>query len=153
MIFYLNDDRFRYELEKLSRLFLPFEKFQFTEFQEETVDSDEYVKVWCGDRLLTELKLDGKHEIRQEDRPCKDDFTELERTLALMLFDCFQKVTGYRSPWGILTGVRPAKLIGKLISEDGEQAATDYFKNVLLVSAEKTQLCLECHKSCQQYLR
>ena len=146
MFFYLDDDRFKYELEKLSRLFLPFEKFSFTDTTEELSGCDEFICVECGKPLAVELKLDGKTEKRQEYLSDTADFTEKERTLALMLFDCFYNVTGYKSPWGILTGVRPAKLIGKLIASDGEQAAVDYFENTLLVSDEKTQLCLQCHR-------
>ena len=65
----------------------------------------------------------------------------------MMLFDCFYKVTGYRSPWGILTGVRPAKLMGKLIKNEGLDSAINYFKHTLLVDDDKTKLCLMCNQS------
>ena len=45
--------------------------------------------------------------------------------------------------WGILTGVRPSKLMMRHIESDGEAAAEEYFKNVLLVSPEKTRLAKE----------
>ncbi len=154
MVFYLNDQRFKYELEKLSRLFLPFEKFIFTDSAEELSSAQEYALAVCerkdgGFALSVELKLDFKHEKREETVALTDEdsFTLCERSLALMLFDCFYEITGYRSPWGILTGVRPAKLIGKLIASEGEKKAVDYFKNSLLVSDSKTELCLECHRS------
>ena len=60
MFFYLDDDRFKYELEKLSRLFLPFEKFSFTDTTEELSGCDEFICVECGKPLAVELKLDGK---------------------------------------------------------------------------------------------
>ncbi len=154
MVFYLNDEHFRYELEKLSRLFLPFEKFEFTNDRYELETAQEYVVVECFQqgnsfKFLTELKLDLNHEKREDTLEITQGDVQLqcELSLALMLFDCFQSITGYRSPWGILTGIRPAKLLGKLIATDGEEAATDYFKNTFLVSEGKTKLCLQCHHS------
>lgn len=144
---------FKYELEKLCRLFLPFERFSFAsdlEGLKETEDHGICSSMEVGDRieLYVKLSLSGKPTERKgEIAGCFAEHRELcERRLAQMLFDCFEELTGYRSPWGILTGVRPAKLIGKLISADGEEAAVDYFKNELLVSDKKTRLCLDCYK-------
>lgn len=147
MLFYLDDRRFRYELEKLSRLFLPFEKFEFCEEKDSDLKAAEYISVKSGDELSVILSVDGKTEKWSENRCDGDGFDAVELKLALMLFDCFVKVTGYRSPWGILTGVRPAKLLGKLIASSDEKGAIEHFKNTFLVSPEKTELCLECHKS------
>ncbi len=147
MFFYLDDQRFRYELEKLSRLFLPFEKFEFCEEKAPEPKAAECIRVRSTDELSVFLSVDGKTEKRRENRCDGDDFDAVELKLALMLFDCFVKVTGYRSPWGILTGVRPAKLLGRLIASSDQDAAIDYFKNTFLVSNGKTELCLECHKS------
>ena len=41
---------------------------------------------------------------------------------------------------GILTGVRPIKLLRRLTQEAGEAEAADYFREKLLVSQEKTAL-------------
>ena len=154
MVFYLNDERFKYELEKLSRLFLPFEKFKFINEKSERDTAEEFASVECipqGNcfKLLTELKVDLKHEKREDILKITqdDEVLQCELALALMLFDCFQSITGYESPWGILTGIRPAKLLGKLIATHGEEAATEYFKNTFLVSDSKTKLCLQCHHS------
>lgn len=146
MLFYLNDERLKYELEKLSRLFLPFEKFAFVNEMPDS-DESEFIKVDVSNGVLSaEIKADGKHEIRKKEY-VDSNFEDTEREAALMLFDCFTKLTGYTAPWGILTGVRPAKLMGKLIGAYGEAEAVDYFKNVLCVSDKKTELCLRCRKS------
>ncbi len=146
MLFYLDDLRFKYELEKLARTVLPFEKFRFAENIEEIEADSQYFKILSVERLSVEIKVDGKCETREQPK-ITEDFNENELQLALMLFDCIYAVSGYRSPWGILTGIRPAKLIGRLIAADGVDAATDYFKNTFLVSADKTELCLECSRS------
>ncbi len=146
MYFYLDDLRFKYELEKLARTVLPFEKFTFTENEQDLSGDVGYIKILSITSLQAEIKVDGKLETREAEKTT-DDFNQNELQLALMLFDCIYKISGYRSPWGILTGIRPAKLLGKLIVSDGVDAATDYFKNTFLVSSEKTKLCLECNRS------
>lgn len=144
---------FKYEIEKLCRLFLPFEKFTFADSYD-AVDFDADYCIYsteeteCEVKLSVKVKLCAKLEERQDSVSKITDelFTLCERKIALMVFDCFKTITGYSSPWGILTGVRPAKLIGKLLKSDGEEKAKEYFLNELLVSEKKTELCLECHK-------
>ena len=151
MIFVLNGHDFKYELEKLCRLFLPFEKFTFTKLCDDINNNKNYVYTELNETageysLLVQLKLDGKFEERAKQLSCQADEAEklCELNLALMLFDCFYAVTGYKTPWGILTGIRPAKLLGKLIELYGDSGAINYFTETLLVSPKKTDLCLEC---------
>lgn len=154
MRFFLNDQGFIYELEKLSRLFLPFEKFEVVNSIEEARECEQYIAVLADYSkeeavLVTELKLDSKFETRRRVVPNSEvkDKGTYELVMALMLFECFESITGYRTPWGILTGIRPAKLMGKMIASMGEEAAIEYFKENFLVSSEKTKLCYDCFKS------
>ncbi len=51
-------------------------------------------------------------------------------------------LTGYKPPWGIMTGIRPIKLVNELIKKEGDET----FKVLLndyLVSEEKAKLSLE----------
>ncbi|MDD6174745.1 MAG: coproporphyrinogen dehydrogenase HemZ, partial [Firmicutes bacterium] len=66
---------------------------------------------------------------------------ECERQLAVLLYQLLTEYCGFTSKWGILTGVRPVKLMHRLTGELGEQGAFDYFTRRLLVSPEKTALC------------
>ncbi len=73
----------------------------------------------------------------------KNDPSEQERLLALAVYDCFTKASGMTPRWGILTGVRPAKLFARLSAEQGVKAAEDWFRKGLRVSSEKIALCRE----------
>ncbi len=156
MKLYTNDNLLNYEMEKLCRLFLPFEKIEINNDiasvrQDETYAIVEYTQK-DGFLCFAELKLDGK--IERESKILENaDFKVIEINLALMLFGCFKKITDYVSPWGILTGVRPAKLMVKLLASEKKQSAIDYFKNTLLVSENKTKLCLECYESEEKIIR
>ncbi len=137
---------FRYELEKLIRIFMPFSKI---EFLSETVKNDvraitildkgETETVLSAELYLTEDCSYTKSAALKNSHP--DYEKECERLLAVCLYDCFVKVSGYVPQWGILTGVRPAKLYSRLVSSVGEIKARDWFKNALMVSDKKLSLC------------
>lgn len=151
MQFIIIGGQFRYELEKLCLAFLPFEKFEFLNGLSEIDPLKNRMVAVIEEKdniaLSVELKIEQALETRQNCLPKDSQKTDIERALAVLLFDCFLKITGYRSPWGILTGVRPAKLMGRLISQLGEEKAVTYFKNDLLVSDKKTKLCLDTYIS------
>ncbi len=142
---------FRYELEKLCRIFLPFEKIEITEeLKAEDISAVTVCKKGESETFLEAvLSLYGKEfrfnaTIQNDISDYKDT---CERELAVCLYNCFTAATGYVPPWGILTGVRPAKLYARLCRTEGESATDKYFKEKLLVSEEKISLCKETHKS------
>ncbi len=133
-------------LKSSAAFFCRLKKITF-EHPVDCISGDNYAVIESADgrkRFNCTLKLDGRLQKRCKDLPLSADSDTAELTAALLLFDCFTAATGYTSPWGILTGVRPAKLMGRLISEMGQERAVKYFKDTLLVSDSKTELCLSC---------
>ncbi len=124
---------FKYELEKLVRIFLPNEKIIF--FDSIQLSDCCAVTVLSDGRASAELYLQNKSRKKELDLE-SNDLKEQELKLALCLYECFVEITGYKPQWGILTGVRPAKLYSRL----GENAE-EYFKNSLRVSQKKLELC------------
>ena len=131
---------FNYELEKLCRIFLPYEKIAVLN----EIVTDNIYAVCTLEELTCNAYLNffGK-EFRETLVSPDNSEKEKELTLATALFNCFVNATDYKSEWGLLTGVRPAKLFSRLIKTNGAKAAEDYFKNRLLVSDEKISLCSE----------
>lgn len=136
---------FVYELEKLIRIFLPFEKIKMLD--EEQADSRFAVagREINGNKckLWAKLCIDGASTQRNEEISALcDDFEKLcERRLAVLLFECFVELTSYKPEWGILTGVRPAKLYSRLSAALGQIQAQEYFSDELKVSQNKISLC------------
>ena len=132
---------FNYELEKLCRIFLPAEKIAvINEIKEDSVYA------------VCELSKDGKTAFARlfangvfatREASCENDAKSQELSLATCLYECFTELTGYKPPWGLLTGVRPVKLYHKLCDEIGESRAQEYFRKSLLVSDEKISLAAE----------
>ena len=148
MILYTINHDYHYELENICRIFFPFEKIRIYK-EIDTTHTDSAVVLTRllnnGDEIILEvsLTLDGKADNRSQTISADtDDISmECERILAVELFEAFSGITGYRPDWGALTGVRPAKLMRRLSLSGGEDYASAYFENKLMVSREKTDLC------------
>lgn len=70
----------------------------------------------------------------------------VEMRLGILLFRLLSKMTGIRPPWGVLTGIRPVKLLlSELAKLGGDDTASleRHFVYELLVSRERFSLALE----------
>ncbi|MBO5321822.1 MAG: coproporphyrinogen dehydrogenase HemZ [Clostridia bacterium] len=134
---------FRYELEKLVRIFMPFEKIEF--FDTEVSAECFAVTVLSENTAKAYLKLYEK-TAECETKLESQDPKEQELKLAIALFECFVELTNYKPQWGILTGVRPAKLFSRLLKTDGLENTRRYFRDYLKVSEKKISLCEKTHK-------
>ena len=137
---------YRYETEKLIRIFLPFEKIEFTE-KEKISDFCLVTKIE-DDIAFAKLYFAGKiYENKQKIERINDIFSkDAELFIALAVYNCFTAATGYFPDWGILTGIRPAKLFSRLKKEHGEEYTKNYFGNYLMVKPKKLSLCTEALK-------
>lgn len=143
MHLYLRGQDYHFELENVCRLFLPLEKV-VTHHDEEPVDIVGLI-VQCdmeakgeGYFLSCRVRLDEFDEVSATD-VTKDADCELE--LCTLLYHLLVKLFGFTHGWGLITGVRPVKLLRRLTREMGNEAALDYYRNKLLVGEEKTTLC------------
>lgn len=143
--------QFDYEMEKLIRLFLPFEKIEVLNSEENDINCAICKVYEDGDDIIVSAKLSLENDIAEfsavVDKTISDTRKETQHELARQLFCCFEKLMGYRPDWGILTGVRPAKLYLRYCKEYGEEYAENFFKNKFLVSDKKLELCKKTVKS------
>ena len=141
---------FNYETEKLVRLFLPFHKINVMD----SVEKDEIYAVTelCGNVAKASLFLFSESAEQVVNFEVNGEGYEkcAERAVAVSLYNCFCKLTGYTAQWGILTGVRPGKLYSSLVRKNGEEVAKEYFKNELKVSENKISLCSATSKTEKQ---
>ena len=140
------NNSYHYEMENLLRVFLP--DIKIIRQEDISADEDYCLLALEGERIDISLCFEGKTYKRSESFSTEDkvfsegDDSFFERKMAVMLFDLLREITGYTPPWGILTGVRPAKLMTKLSQKHGTEAAQEYFVNELKVSEDKTKLAL-----------
>lgn len=149
MVIHLKNCQLKYEMEKLSLAFFPYEKFQ-------VIEEPPYV-VPTEDGLITVTYTEGKEEqtvtvtyskgtIHTRSTESADRSEQAERLAGRALYRCLKEATGIAPAWGILTGVRPSKLMTKYRAEQGEEAAKKYFSEKLLTSPEKVELAARVSK-------
>ncbi len=143
---------FNYELEKLCRLFLPFEKIEISEAVQ-PIEGELFgiVELKQGESttlLSAEVSAFGrqyKHSTNVKNN-IADYKRECETLLSVQLYKCLSELLGMECEWGVLTGIRPAKLFSNMISSLGKQGAIKHFKEKFLVSENKLSLCEETAK-------
>ncbi|MDD7194611.1 MAG: coproporphyrinogen dehydrogenase HemZ [Oscillospiraceae bacterium] len=136
---------FHYECENLCRVYFPNEKINIV-YGDDGEDSKTVVTrcspISGGNLIEVEAGIDGKSRsfkarVLAPEEELRD---KSELKTAQLIYAALSELTGYTPPWGVLTGVRPSKLMIRLTESMGEQAAYDYFTKDLLVSGEKARL-------------
>ncbi len=106
-----------YEVEHLIRLFFPLAPLA----AEPPREGENAVLAQFGAHgLRAELRLDGKSTV--EYAPPAADNERADYALAALVYRLLRRETGIRPPWGMLTGVRPVRLIHDARAR-GENAA------------------------------
>ncbi len=143
---------YHYECENLCRVYYPNEKIDV--IRDESGDDENtvvtsFVPAENGADIFVSAKLGEKYTEKRERIVCSADelHDKGELKTAQLLFAVLSELTGYTPPWGVLTGVRPSKLMLRLADEMGESGAMDYFTNDLLVSREKAELAMTVAKA------
>ncbi len=133
---------FHYEMENLCRVFFPSEKIRTGAEPEgnETVVFTGLAEENGKFRVSVSLKTGGRETEKSECLPTGAESRDAERRMGVLLLELLSEAFDYRPKWGILTGVRPVKLFGRLAAELGEEEASSHFREELLVSQEKTEL-------------
>ncbi len=142
MIFATVGHTFLYETEKLARAFFPFVKFSFSNALSKTEDG--ILTVIDEATAIARLQINGN--CYEERKPCPNELSDKDKELILAtaLYAVLCDFAGYKQPWGILTGVRPAKLFSRLLKDNGREDAERYFKEALMVDPQKISLCAAC---------
>ena len=148
-------NHFNYELEKLTRIFMPFERIDVVDYD---VDSNKKAitkTVYTDNDCLIFAAViidDKKAEKTLTISKCNNFDKVVELKLAGCLYDCLVEIFGYRPCWGILTGIRPARLYLKTLNESGLSATNAYFTDVLKVASQKLSLLSETALSEQKII-
>ena len=149
MILYCISHNYGYELEKLLGLFFPLEKVRILNEFEKKDENFLFTQKKYGENeitLISELFYNGK-TLKSEKTIAFDNENDAERSLSVLCFNQLTKVCGFTPEWGILTGIRPSKLMMRYIDEYGEEEALPRFCENFLVSPEKAKLASDVAKT------
>lgn len=72
--------------------------------------------------------------------PTFDDHRQLKQ----FIYDTMAELTGYHSPWGCMTGIRPAKIINQLLEEGNTpEMATAHFMDFYRANRDKAEFATQ----------
>lgn len=139
MNLYVKNHNFHFELENLTRLFFPNEKItvirDFSEPQPPCIYTE------ASDKITISVNIGSFNKSETAVKKLTDDDNEL--VSAQLLYKLLCDFTGLTQPWGILTGVRPVKLLRRLAEKSSEEQAVKKFEKDFFVSNEKIALSRE----------
>ena len=139
MNLYVKNHNFHFELENLTRLFFPNEKITVIRDFSEPQPPCIYTEV--SDKITISVNIGSFNKSETAVKKLTDDDNEL--VSAQLLYKLLCDFTGLTQPWGILTGVRPVKLLRRLAEESSEEQAVKKFEKDFFVSNEKIALSRE----------
>ena len=137
MNIYIIDNSYHYEVENLTRAYFPNEKL--TVSRDFSSPCAPYVLVQRAPDLILVNVCIGEFngtlitELREDEG-------ENELEACRLLYRLLREFSGLSQPWGLLTGVRPIKLLRTLIEEQGREEALACFREKYEVSRAKTAL-------------
>ena len=139
---------YHYEIENVLRLFLPFQKLLVLKEKGEFKDNYLYTEKQeeNGKTILISIfSYNGKtYNDKKEYFNITDGQAELY--LAGMVLEQFISEFKFKPNWGIVTGVRPSKLMASIIDEVGEENARERFIEKYLAKPEKAELAFQVAK-------
>ncbi|HHT97169.1 MAG TPA: coproporphyrinogen dehydrogenase HemZ [Clostridiales bacterium] len=145
---YVSNERYENDVYSLVKSFYPGVEVSYNRNDNDllnqgklSVIEKEGIKLYIyieNDRLIS-LKL----FLSEEDKITR----EYKKTYQRLIYKELSKITGKELPWGILTGIRPAKLIyEKIEDKKTDKQIIDFMKETYICSEEKTKLSLQIAK-------
>ena len=148
MVLAVNLSEYMYELEKLTTAFYPEEHVdvlvdgRFKDGSEPPEDILTFghavtVDAYLNSDYTVVRYLENGSAVYEESG---EGSSELH--CARLLYRVLSKTTGIEPSWGILTGIRPSKLLIHLMEERGREEGIEAFEKEYLVTSRKTGLAL-----------
>ena len=125
--------------DSLTRLFFPNEKI--TVIRDFSEPQPPYIYTEVSDKITITVNIGSFNKSETAVKKLTDDDNEL--VSAQLLYKLLCDFTGLTQPWGILTGVRPVKLLRRLAEGSSEEQAVKKFEKDFFVSNEKIALSRE----------
>lgn len=151
MILEILNHEYQYETEKLTRVFYPNEKINMVYEKTEavlepkltTAIENEVIKVEYADKDGNVLFSESQSAKESEDK---------ELSVVTLVFKALTKICGYVPEWGILTGIRPSKLLRSLKENYSDKEGMRIFKQHYFVSDDKARLANSVAKAEQKII-
>lgn len=137
----LNDERYRLDIFELSRIFLPGNYINFTsdiDIKDDNliVDIDKNIRI-----DFKPIKGENKSKVF-EYKDIKDlEYREVKQMVKKYIVEIYEDYFNKKAPWGILTGIRPVKIVNDMIDDNKSYREIDeILKNRYKLTENKRKL-------------
>jgi len=138
MILKVLNHPFEFDMKNICTAFFPYEKIKSDGAEDIVVITEKRDNKFIVHAKVYDRCLSKEHII--------DINEDMAVAMSLLLYDVLSEILGFSSPWGILFGVRPAKLMHRFADKLGEDGARDYFINTFRTTPQKADLAIEVMK-------
>lgn len=138
MVLKLLNHSYSHDMMHICTLFFPYEKIN-NDGEEDIVIITE--KTDCS--VIVNAKVYDKEKRKEQILKTAEDPCE---KMSVTLYEVLSEIMGYSLSWGILFGVRPAKLMHRYAEKLGEEAAKEHFVKSFLTTRDKAELAAEVMK-------
>lgn len=135
MILKVIDHPFVYDMKNICTVFFPYEKIRENGEEDIVIITEMRDNDMIVDAKVYEKALKKVHTYRQDE--------DMATAMSVLLYSVLSELLGIKYPWGILFGVRPAKLMHRFADEYGVDGARKYFIDNFLVEPKKADLAIE----------
>ncbi|GMQ59019.1 coproporphyrinogen III oxidase [Vallitalea sediminicola] len=152
MYLLLKGHDYEYEIKMLLNLFFHDEKYEIVEevtadgVTIETIICEDYFKaIYYKNGKIIETSSFDKNYIKDLPSESLEKRKQSKKLLKILLYNVASKITGIKQPWGILTGIRPTKIVFDLIEKYGheEEKVRYYLEDYYKISPLKVDLMME----------
>ncbi|MDO4566437.1 MAG: coproporphyrinogen dehydrogenase HemZ [Oscillospiraceae bacterium] len=156
MKLYINEETFAYELENVARMFsrsLKVERLEALSEESEAAFEGDFCaarreETGAASVLFAAARLAGRSASDSLSLGPGATVKETELALARLLYGVLSKLYGFKPEWGVITGIRPAKFVSKMLENMSEAEVISSLCGKYYVSERKARLCVETARSC-----
>ena len=137
MILRVINHPYEFDMKNLCITFFPHEKIRLEGEEDPVV-------------VTTRRETDGSffvsakvYDVYRETTAKPEPADEEHLVLSVALYRLLSGILGFAPPWGVLYGVRPAKLMHRLCAQMGDDAAVAHFQTAFLTQKSKAELAHE----------
>ena len=137
MILRVINHPYEFDMKNLCITFFPHEKIRLEGEEDPVVVTTR--RETDGSFFVSAKVYDVYRETTAKPEPADEEHLVLSVTLYRLL----SGILGFAPPWGVLYGVRPAKLMHRLCAQMGDDAAVAHFQTAFLTQKRKAELAHE----------
>lgn len=152
---YQNNKEYDYDVRAIALAF--FERTKIMEVSEDQLDETGDVlrlRLVYGQESIEGCLYDGEGRRVEKNIHCNyRDHEHCRNEVCRFLYRLFAEYTGRTLPWGMLTGIRPTKIVMKWMEEEEDLALLEKrFANTYLTDEQKARLCVQVAAREKQFL-